>query len=334
MCRIFNSSKYSENLGNTKGGLCFRTGVRDDTSRGFLMSQTSSWGCMRSCRHCYGLRQVQGHLGLQSQKDSPLKLLLNTTAKSRPLIWGHRPGPSSTSATWLGWGRKTTAQQNLDYLGWCYPVVQHGPWCTWNMGIFTQHKELEAKHSSAGFCIAPAGHSPPYNPVSFKQAQIHCSVDFKRDWLSGFQVVYKWNLKGCDYSHWQLKHLLPFWSHPDPNLPMAEKYQMAQKKSFNWHGGKKNLVDVRQTTLGNPGGRANLAGILRSEKYLPWHGKDVHQLKRWLGQTHLHCSMSEGLIGSYTLNILVTHTYKISVPNAMVGPGQHTHPLLWKTHWK
>lgn len=92
--------------------------------------------------------------------------------------------------------------------------------------------------------------------------------------------------------------------------------------------GKKNLVDARQATLGNPGGRANLAGILRSEKYLPWHGKDVHQLKRWLGETHLHSSMSEGLIVSYTLNILVTHRYKISVPNAMVGPGQHMHPLL------
>lgn len=101
-----------------------------------------------------------------------------TTAKSRPLIWGHSPGPTSTSTTWLGWGRKTTAQQNLDYLRWCYPVVQHGPWCT-----FTQHKELEAKHSSAGFCIAPAGHSPHCNLVSFKQAQIHCSVDFKRDYL-------------------------------------------------------------------------------------------------------------------------------------------------------
>lgn len=43
--------------------------------------------------------QGQGHLGLKSQKDSPLKLLLNTTAKSRPLITGHRPRPSSSTAT-------------------------------------------------------------------------------------------------------------------------------------------------------------------------------------------------------------------------------------------
>lgn len=91
------------------------------TSRGFLMSQVFSWGYRRFCRHCHGLRQGQGDLSLQSQKDSPPKMLLNTTDKSRlPISW-HRPGPSSTTATWLGWGRKTTAQQNLNYLRWCYP---------------------------------------------------------------------------------------------------------------------------------------------------------------------------------------------------------------------
>lgn len=43
------------------------------------------------------------------------------------------------------------------------------------------------KDSSAGFYIAPAGHSPPYNPVSFKQVQIHCGIDFKR----GDYLVFK-----------------------------------------------------------------------------------------------------------------------------------------------
>lgn len=156
--------------------------------------------------------------------------------------------------TWMRQEDNCTAEPRLPRV--MLPVVQHGPWCTWNTGVFTQHKELEAKHSSAGVSIAPAGHSPPYNPVSFKQAQIHCSVDFKRDWLSGFQVVYKRNLKGCDYSHRQLKHLLPFSSHPDPNLPMAEKYQMAQKKSFNWHGGEKKLGGCQAGHFRKPWGKS------------------------------------------------------------------------------
>lgn len=92
---------------------------------------------------------------------------------------------------------------------------------------------------------------------------------------------------------------------------------------------EKKLGGCQAGHFRKPWGRANLAGILRSEKYVPWHGKDVHQLKRWLAEMHLHF---EGLIVSYTLNTLFTHTYKISVPNAMVGPGQRTHTFCFERH--
>lgn len=114
------------------------------------------------------------------------------------------------------------------------------------------------------------------------------------------------------------------------------------KAVVNWHEGKQNFIDATCETrpgghFGKAWGRASLGGILRREKHLIWSGKDVHQLKRWLGEMNPHHldvqRINYQFTVSYTLNIIFIHIWKISVPKATMGPSQHIHPLLQKRHW-
>lgn len=80
--------------------------------------------------------------------------------------------------------------------------------------------------------------------------------------------------------------------------------------------GKNPLINATCETwagglFGKPWGRASLVGILRSEKYPIRHGKDAHQLKRWLGEMNPHHldvrRINYQFTVSYTLNVLFIH---------------------------
>lgn len=240
-CRIFNSSKYSENLGNTKESLCFRTGVRADNFKRVTHVSDVLMGLHKVLQTLPRAKARAGPPWPSKPKGITTQTAFqdNRQNQDTTLRAQTRPQLHHCHLTWMRQEDNCTAELKLHKV-----MLLGGPARTsmdMKHGSIHPTQGTGSKTLQCWFLHCSSWTFATLQPRKFQASSNTLWYWLRKSWLSGFQAVYKWNWEGCGYSHWQLKHLLPFLSHPDPNLPMAEKYQMTQKELFSWHEGKKNL---------------------------------------------------------------------------------------------
>lgn len=199
--------------GKYKGKECFRTGVR----AGNFQRVSHVSGVLT------GLQEVLQTLPWAKERAGPLSEPKGFTTQT---AFEHNKQMQATHfraqtrsqlhhchLTWIRQEENCSAEPKLPRVmllgpAWSLMHIKHGS-IHHTQGIGSKTLQCWLLHCSSWTFST-------LKPSKFQASSNTLRFWLQKRWLSGFQVVYKWNWEGCGYSHWQLKHLLIT---PWPNSP-------------------------------------------------------------------------------------------------------------------